>query len=56
MEESYNEKFKIFSAIVNDLTAQAKETNDPGLTTEPVKKQDLSSSGNKFYPFLKNNI
>lgn len=43
MEESYNEKFKVFSAIVNDLTTQAKETNDPGLTTEPIKKQDLSS-------------
>lgn len=44
MEESYAENFKIFSAIANDLTSQAKETNDPGLTTEPIKKDNSSSS------------
>ncbi|MDE6149416.1 MAG: hypothetical protein K2F81_04900 [Ruminococcus sp.] len=44
MEESYAKSFKIFSAITNDLTSQAKESNDPGLTTEPIKKENSSSS------------
>lgn len=47
MEESYNTSFKVFSDIVNDLTSQAKETNDPGLDTKPLKKHDSDSSLNQ---------
>ncbi len=41
MQESYDVNFEIFSRIVEDLTQRAKETDDPGLSTEPV---DNSSS------------
>lgn len=44
MQESYDINFKIFSRIVEDLTERAKETNDPGLSTEPVKMDDSDAA------------
>ena len=29
--------------MINDLTQKAEESNDPGLTTEPKKKDNSSS-------------
>lgn len=42
MEEKYDESFKIFKAIADDLTQRAEQSNDPGLTTEPLKKDSSS--------------
>ncbi|MEF2797688.1 MAG: hypothetical protein U0M95_06665 [Ruminococcus sp.] len=44
MKESYNKNFEIFSRIAEDLAKTAEETNDPGLPTEPVKKNSTSQS------------
>ena len=44
MEEYYDTNFKVFKAIVEDLTEKAEETNYPGLTTEPIKKDESSIS------------
>ncbi|WP_124101128.1 hypothetical protein [Ruminococcus sp. Marseille-P6503] len=43
MQESYDTNFRIFSRIVEDLTERAQETNDPGLSTEPVKRDDSNA-------------
>lgn len=44
MQKSYEKSFEVFSRIVNDLTARAEETNDPGLETEPIKPEASSSA------------
>ena len=44
MKKGYKKSFKVFSAIVNDLTEKARKTNDPGLTTEPLKRADSSTA------------
>lgn len=44
MEKSYDVSFEVFSRIVEDLTERAKETNDKGLPTEPMKYDDSSSA------------
>ena len=44
MEESYDRSFKVFAAIVDDLTAQAQETDDPGLEDNPIHVDYSSSS------------
>ena len=44
MKESYNKNFEIFSRIAEDLAKTAEGTNDPGLPTEPVKKNSTSQS------------
>lgn len=46
MRKSYDVNFKVFSKIANDLSSKAKETDDPGLTTEPLKKDSSSTSDN----------
>lgn len=42
MQEKYDTDFKVFKKITDDLTSRAEQTNDPGLTTEPLK-HDTSS-------------
>lgn len=42
MQENYDISFKVFERMVNDLTARAEESNDPGLETEPIKYDDSS--------------
>lgn len=37
MQEKYDTDFKVFKKITEDLTSRAEQTNDPGLTTEPLK-------------------
>lgn len=44
MQKSYEKSFEVFSRIVNDLTARAEETNDPGLETEPIKPEASSAA------------
>lgn len=44
MEKSYEKSFKVFKRIVEDLTAKAEETNDPGLETEPVRSDSSSDA------------
>ncbi|MGN1133966.1 MAG: hypothetical protein ACI4RN_05865 [Oscillospiraceae bacterium] len=44
MNEKYDINFKVFSKIANDLNKQATETNDPGLTTEPIKYDSQADS------------
>lgn len=44
MKKRYEKAFKTFSAIADDLSKKAEESNDPGLTTEPLKKEDSSSA------------
>lgn len=44
MKKRYEKAFKTFSAITEDLSKKAQETNDPGLTTEPLKKEDSKDS------------
>lgn len=39
-QKYYDESFEIYQRIVEDITARCEETNDPGLTTEPVKYED----------------
>lgn len=43
MQENYDEAFVVFKRIVEDLTARARETNDPGLDTEPMHRDDSST-------------
>lgn len=43
MQKNYDISFRTFKAITDDLTRQAEETNDPGLTTKPIQKDDSSS-------------
>ncbi|MBQ8965271.1 hypothetical protein [Ruminococcus sp.] len=43
-EEDYAESFEVYKKIVDDITARCEETNDPGLTTEPIKYDDDDSS------------
>ncbi|MBR6102149.1 MAG: hypothetical protein IKP95_06965 [Ruminococcus sp.] len=40
MQKNYDEAFVMFKKITDDLTARAEELNDPGLTTEPMKRPD----------------
>ncbi|MBR6044526.1 MAG: hypothetical protein IKP47_02705 [Ruminococcus sp.] len=42
MQKNYDQAYEIFTKIVNDLSAKADELKDPGLTTEPIKKQEES--------------
>ena len=42
-QKNYDKNYKILEKMINDLTKQAEETNDPGLTTEPTKKDSSSS-------------
>lgn len=44
MEKSYDVSFKVFSRIVEDLTKRAEETNDQGLSTEPIKQEESSAA------------
>ena len=43
-QKYYDESFEIYQRIVEDITARCEETNDPGLTTEPVKYEDESET------------
>ncbi len=50
MNKKYAQNFKVFKKIANDLNKRATESNDPGLTTEPLSydsavdsKSDISS-------------
>lgn len=42
-QKYYDESFEVYKRIVEDITARCEETNDPGLTTEPVKYDTESS-------------
>ena len=42
MQKRYKKAFKVFKKITDDLTSKAEASNDPGLTTEPIKKNDSS--------------
>ena len=44
MQEYYDEAFVVFKRIVEDLTKRAEELNDPGLTTEPMKRPESAES------------
>ncbi|MBR1393615.1 MAG: hypothetical protein IJ561_07245 [Ruminococcus sp.] len=44
MQENYDEAFVVFKRIVEDLTARARETNDPGLDTEPMHRDESSGA------------
>ena len=47
-QANYDESFEVFKRIVDDITARCEETNDPGLTTEPIKYDtDSSTAVNK---------
>jgi len=46
MTKSYNRSFKVFKRIADDLSYKAKESNDPGLETEPLKRVASSQSDN----------
>lgn len=41
-EANYDESFVVFSRIVEDITARCRETNDPGLTTEPIEYDEAT--------------
>lgn len=43
-QKNYNKNFKYLEKMINDLTKKANDTNDPGLTTEPKKKDSSSSA------------
>ena len=43
-QKYYDESFKVYKRIVDDITARCEETNDPGLDTEPVKYDTESSN------------
>ncbi len=42
-QKNYDRNFEYLKRMIDDLTKKAEESNDPGLTTEP-KKKDSSSS------------
>jgi hypothetical protein len=42
--ENYNTSFTVFKRIVEDITQRCEETNDPGLETEPVKRESSDES------------
>lgn len=42
-KKNYDINFKYLEKMINDLTQKAEESNDPGLTTEPKKKDNSSS-------------
>ncbi|MBR1739466.1 MAG: hypothetical protein IJ737_04150 [Ruminococcus sp.] len=48
-QKLYDESFVVFERIVNDVTERCRETNDPGLETEPadykLSEEDASSAG-----------
>lgn len=44
MKERYNKAYKVFKRITDDLTKKAIETNDKGLSTEPLKNTNSTSS------------
>ena len=44
MQKNFDEALVIVERIVDDLTDRAKETNDPGLPTEPSSRPDASSA------------
>ena len=48
MQKNYDISFKTFKAIADDLSERAKESNDPGLTTKPIKHDDSSSQVNNM--------
>ena len=43
-QANYDESFEVFKRIVDDITAKCEETNDPGLTTEPIHYDEDSSA------------
>lgn len=43
-QKNYEKNFKYLKMIIDDLTAKAEQSGDPGLTTLPKQKDDSSSS------------
>ena len=46
-QEVYDKNFVIFKRIVDDITARCEETNDKGLTTEPIQYDTDSSASSE---------
>ncbi|MBR1765169.1 MAG: hypothetical protein IJ746_07215 [Ruminococcus sp.] len=44
MQKNFDEALVLVERMVDDLTERAKETNDPGLPTEPTRRPDASAA------------